>query len=53
MKEVQTNLTNKDIMKKVDKVIDSILKESWMSRKEFEEVKGIALEMKTNGQLNY
>ena len=33
MKEVKTNLMNKDIKKKVDKVIDSILKESGMSRK--------------------
>ena len=41
---------DKDIKKKVDKVIDSILKESGMSRKEFEEVKGIALEMKASGQ---
>ena len=42
MKEVQTNLIDKDTKKKVEKVIDSILKESEMSRKEFEEVKGIA-----------
>ena len=35
--------------KKVEKVIDSILKESGMSRKEFEEVKGIAMDMKASG----
>ena len=35
--------------KKVEKVIDSILKESGMSHKEFEEVKGIAKEMKESG----
>ena len=40
----------KDIKKKVDKVIDSILKELGMSRKEFEEVKGISLEMKATSQ---
>ena len=36
----------KDYQKKVEKVIDSILKESGMTRKEFEEIKGIAKEMK-------
>ena len=50
MKEVQTNLINKDIKKKVDKVIDSILKELGMSRKELEEVKGIAMDMKASGK---
>ena len=40
----------KDSQKKVEKVIESILKESSMSRKEFEEVKGIAKEMKESGQ---
>ena len=50
MKEVQTNLMDKDIKKKVEKVIDSILKALGKSRKEFEEVKGIALEMKASGQ---
>ena len=44
MKEVQKNLMNNDINNKVDKVIDSILKESGMLRKEFEEVKGIAVD---------
>ena len=32
-------------------MIDSILKELGMSRKEFEEVKGITLEIKASGQL--
>ena len=40
----------KDSKKKVEKVIDSILKESKMSRKEFDEVKGIAMETKSSGQ---
>ena len=51
MKEVQTNLMDKEIMKKVGKVIDSILKELGMSRKEFEEVKEIALDMKARIQI--
>ena len=50
MKEVQTNMIDKDTKKKAEKVIDSILKELGMSRKEFEEVKGIALEMKASGK---
>ena len=50
MKEVKIKLMDKDTKKKVEKVIDSILKESRMSRKEFKEVKGIALEMKASGQ---
>ena len=45
MREVKTNKIVKDSKKKVEKVIDSILKESGMSRKGFEEVKGIAMEM--------
>ena len=49
MREVKTSQIIKDSKKKVEKVIDSILKESRMSRKEFEEVKGIAMEMKANG----
>ena len=40
----------KDSKKKVEKVIDSILKESRMTRKYFDEVKGITMEMKANGQ---
>ena len=50
MKGVQTNLMDKDIKNKVGKIIDSILNKSRMQRKEFEEVKGIALEMKASGQ---
>ena len=50
MREFKTNLIVKDSKKKVEKVIDSILRESGMSRKEFEEVKGISLEMKANNQ---
>ena len=50
MKEVKTNQMDKDTKKKVDKVIDSILKESRMSRKEFKEVKGISMDMKANGK---
>ena len=38
-----------DSEKKVKKVIDPILKESRMSQKEFEEVKGLAKEMKESG----
>ena len=34
----------------MEKVIDSILKELGMTRKEFGEVKGIAMEMKASGQ---
>ena len=37
--------------KKVEKVIDSILKNSRMIRKEFEEVKGIEKEMKESGKI--
>ena len=40
----------KDSKKKVEKVIDSILKEFGMIRKEFDEVNGIAMEMKASGQ---
>ena len=39
----------KDSQKKVKKVIESILKESGMSREDFEEVKFISKEMKENG----
>ena len=49
MREVKTSQIIKDSKKKVEKVIDSILKESGMTRKEFDEVKGIAMEMKANG----
>ena len=50
IKEVQSSKAVKDSQKKVEKVIESILKESGMSRKEFEEVKGITKEMKASGQ---
>ena len=50
MSEVKTSQIIKDSKKKVEKVIDSILKELEMKRKEFDEVKGIAMEMKASGQ---
>ena len=53
MKEVQYNLIDKDSQKKVAKVIDSILKESRMSRKEFDEMKGVALEMKASEKYKF
>ena len=40
----------KESQKKMEKVIESILKELGMSRKESGEVKGIAKEMKESGQ---
>ncbi len=43
MREVKKNQISMDSKKKVENVIDSILKELGMSRKEFEEVKRIAL----------
>ena len=49
MREVKTSQVIKDSKKNVEKVIDSILKESRMTRKEFDEVKGISMEMKANG----
>ena len=51
MIEINKNIMDKDIKKKVDKLIDSILKELGMSRKEFEEVKGIASKMKASRQI--
>ena len=48
MREVKIDQIVKDSKKKVEKVIDSILKELGISRKEFEEVKGINLEMKAS-----
>ena len=48
MRRVHSELNNKGNKKKVDKVIDSILKESSMTRKEFDEIKGIEMEMKAN-----
>lgn len=50
MREFKTSQIIKDSNKKEEKVIDSILKESRMTRKEFDEVKGIAMEMKASGQ---
>ena len=49
IREVQSSQMVKDSQKKVEKVIESILKESSMTRKEFEEVKGNAKEMKASG----
>lgn len=49
MKEVHSELYSKDIKMKVDKKIEDILKESCMTRGEFNEVKGIALEIKASG----
>ena len=50
MREVKASQIIKDSKKKVEKVIDSILNELGMTRKEFDEVKGIAMEMKASGQ---
>ena len=50
IREVQSKQAVQNFEKKVKKVIDSILKESRMLRKEFEEVKGLAKEMKESGQ---
>jgi NACalpha-BTF3-like transcription factor len=50
MREVKKSQIIKDSKKKVEKVIDSILKELGMKRKEFDEVKRIAMEMKASGQ---
>ena len=48
MKEVQSSLMEKDTEKKVDRAIDSILKELGMSRKEFDELKGVAMCIKAS-----
>ena len=50
MNEVKTSQIIKDSKKKVEKVIVSILKELGMTRKEFDEVKGIAMDMKASGR---
>lgn len=50
MRIVHSKLHNKKSKKKVDKFIDSILKESEMTRGGFNEVKKFALEMKASGQ---
>ena len=39
----------KETKKKADKAIDSILKELGMSRKEFDELKGVAMGMRASG----
>ena len=49
VREVHSKLHKKDIKKKVEKKIDFILKESGMTWEEFDEIKGIALEMKNSG----
>ena len=49
IKERQSKQVVQESQKKVEKVIESILKESRMSHREFEEVKGIAKEMKESG----
>ena len=43
---------NKERKKRVEKEIDSILKESSMTRKEFNEIKGVTLEMKASEQID-
>ena len=50
IKEVHFELHSKEIKKNVEKMIESISKESGMTRKEFDEIKGIALEMKASGK---
>ena len=49
IREVESKLYNKEIKKNVEKKIESILKEFAMTRQDYEEVKGIALEMKARG----
>ena len=51
MREVKTIQVIKDYKNKVEKVIDSTLKEFRITRKEFDEVKGIAMEMKASHQI--
>ena len=50
IREVERKFYNKEIKKNVEKRIESNLKESGMTRQEFDEIKGITLEMKANGQ---
>ena len=50
IREVQSKQAIQESEKKVKKVMDSILKESGMSHREFEEVKGLAKEMQESGQ---
>ena len=49
IREVQSKQAVQESQKKVEKVIDSILKEYGMTHRDFEEVKGIAKEMKESG----
>ena len=51
IREVQTKQVVQDSTKKVKKVMESILKESGMLHKDFEEIKGLAKEMKESGQI--
>ena len=51
IREVKTKQAVQDSKKKVKKVVESILKESSMTRKEFEKIKGLAKEMKESGQM--
>ena len=51
MRIVYFELYKKERKKKVEKEIDSIDKELGMTREEFNEIKGIALEMKANGKV--
>ena len=51
IREVQSKQAAQESEKKVKKVMDSILKEYGMSRKGFEEVKGLAKETKESGQI--
>ena len=50
MRIVHSKLYNKEIKKNVEKEIDSIVKESGITRKEFDEIKCIVLEMKVTAQ---
>lgn len=50
MREVHSEIHSNEHKKKVENVIDSILKESGITQEEFKEIKGIALEMKESGQ---
>ena len=50
MREVKTSQIIKESKKKVEKVIDYILKELGMTRKKIDEVKWIAMEMKASGK---
>lgn len=51
MRIVHSKLYRKESKKKVEKEINSIIKESSMTQKEFDEIKGIALEMKDSGKI--